>query len=776
MLEAMPRPKMDITKIERLSDSLLLYSDYGKMALTPLTQSIIRVRLVLQNDELQEASCLGVSYNQGFADWDFEENDTYVYLNTEVLKLEISKETTTVRYFTQGESGRLLLAESEDESKLLESFESFKTYENAEGVKVEIIKTPDGEKKVLKDAEKIFDKKLYRTRLSLNWQEDEALFGLGQAEEGTMNLRGTTQYVHQANMKIAVPYLLSTKGYGLLIGTDSPVIFNDTAYGSYLYTEAAEQMDYYFVYGEDFDSLIKGYRLLTGKAVMLPKWAFGYIQSQERYETAQELIDTVKEYRQRGVGLDCIILDWQSWIGHLWGQKTMDPERFPDPTKMMEELHELDAKLLISIWPTMHEDGENYKEFSEQKLLLPFTNICNVFDEKARKLYWDQANRGLFSHGIDGWWCDNSEPITPEWMRLIKPEPSESYHEYVKQSADVMPIEKCNAYGLMHAKGMYEGQRSVCNAKRVVNLTRSGYTGSQRYGAILWSGDTYASWESFKNQIVAGLQFCASGLPFWTLDIGAFFIKQGTPWFWSGEYDSGTDDPAYRELYVRWFQYGTFLPIFRAHGTDIRREIWAFGEQGEPHYDALVKAIDLRYKLMPYIYSLAGDCWLNDGTMMRMLAFDFAQDPSVVLIKDQFMFGKSMMVCPVTKPEATARTVYLPGDERWFNFYTNEVYEGGQTINVSAPLDTIPIFVREGSIIPTTKSDNEIELLVYPGKDAELTLYEDAGDGYAYENGEYSLTKINWSDLSNNIIIDTTSCEYNSNTNKSIHIINTDPR
>jgi len=771
MLEAIARPKRNITKVERLDNCLLLCSEYGKMALTPLTQSIVRVRLVLQEDDLQEKSCLGINCNQSYADWDFEENDAYIYLNTTLLKIEVSRKTGTIRYFTPGEAGRLILAENENEGKLLESFESFRTYEEAEGVKVEIIKTPDGEKKVLKDVGKIFDKKLYRTRLSLDWQKDEALFGLGQAEEGIMDLRGTTQYLHQANMKISIPYLLSTHGYGLLLGTDSPVIFNDTAYGSYLYTEATEQMDYYFVYGEDFDTLIKGYRLLTGKAVMLPKWAFGYMQSQERYETAQELIDTVKEYRRRGVGLDCIILDWMSWTGHLWGQKTMDPERFPDPTKMMEELHELDARLLISIWPTMHEDGGNYKEFSEQKLLLPLTNICNAFDEKARKLYWGQANSGLFAYGIDGWWCDNSEPITPEWTRSIKPEPSESYHEYVKHSADVMPIEKCNAYGLMHAKGMYEGQRSVCNIKRVVNLTRNGYTGSQRYGAILWSGDTCASWESFRKQIVAGLQFCASGLPYWTLDIGAFFIKQGTPWYWSGEYETGTEDSAFRELYVRWFQYGAFLPIFRAHGTDIRREVWAFGEQGEPHYDALVKAIDLRYKLIPYIYSLAGDCWLNDGTIMRMLAFDFACDSKAILIKDQFMFGKSMMICPVTKPDATTRPVYLPGGGRWFDFYTNEVYEGGQTINASASLDTIPVFVREGSIIPTAKTNEEIELVIYPGKDVAFTIYEDAGDGYAYEDGEYSLTKISWNESSGNVGIEKEVCEIKTDTIMTVRII-----
>ncbi|MCL2285201.1 MAG: glycoside hydrolase family 31 protein [Firmicutes bacterium] len=751
MLHAVPKASKTITKIERINDELKLHSAYGLMCIAPKAESIIRVSFT-RDRQLPNDTGLGVLCHDNYADWVYEESDSHVLLKTGMLVVEISKETGAVRYLDT--VGKLLLAERAKESKILDAFDSYKVDTDGE-TKVEIIKTPDGEKRVVRQADKVFDKKLYRTTLHLEWQQDEALFGLGQAEEGVLNLRGSTQYLHQANMKIAIPFLVSTKGYGLLLASDSPAIFNDNAYGSYLYTEACLMMDYYFIAGNNFDEIIKGYRYLSGKAVMLPKWAFGYMQSQERYETQQELIDTVKEYRRRNIGLSCIIQDWITWPDGLWGQKTFDQTRYPDPEGMMKELHAMDACLLLSIWPHMDQKSDNYREFKEQNLLLPMWNVYDAFNPSGRKLYWEQVNRGLFSKGVDGWWCDNNEPVTPEWTRVEKPEPSSLYYDYVRDSSNHMPVEKCNAYGLVHAEGIYEGQRGLRDDKRVINLTRSGYTGSQRYGTILWSGDTSASWDTFKNQIVAGLNFCASGMPYWTLDIGAFFVKQGTPWFWAGEYQDGTDDLGYRELYTRWFQYGAFLPIFRAHGTDVRREVWAFGEPGEVFYDALVAAIDLRYRLMPYIYSLAGSCWHNDDTIMRMLAFDFPTDPKAVEIKDQYMFGRSIMVCPVTEPmyysagskpvECTeyTRTVYLPEGTDWYDFWTGCLFEGGQTVRVGASIKQIPLLVRGGSIIPMTDNGQPV-LRIYPGEDAEFMYYEDAGDGYGYENGNYSLTRINW--------------------------------
>ena len=762
MLQVQKRKSRSIVRVERNDDSLFMYSEYGILKVSPQNEWIMRITFTCV-EYFSKDTGMGITYDQPYADWSYYEANGFVFLQTSGVTLEISKAQGSIRYFDQKDT--LLLSERSYESRVLEEFDAFKPIID-ENTQVELVETPDGIKRIIKETNRVFDKKLYHTRLFLDWQKDEALFGLGQAEEGTFNLRGTTQYMHQANLKIAIPFLLSTKGYGVLLATGSPVIFNDTEYGSYLYTEADPQMDFYFIAGDCFDKIIKGYRLLSGKAAMLPKWAFGYLQSQERYETADEIVNTVKEYRERNVGLDCIILDWMSWKGDLWGEKTLDEERFPDPSMMMEKLHALNARLMISIWPAMNEDTDNYKEFADKKLLLPASNIYDAYSEQARKLYWAQAEMGLFSKGIDGWWCDSSEPITPEWARLEKPEPSTMYYEFIKECGGCIPLEKCNTYGLVHAQGIYEGQRAAGSSKRVVNLTRSGYIGQQKYGAILWSGDIYASWDTLKKQIAAGLNFCASGLPYWTLDIGGFFVKKGVPWFWAGEYDDGCADLGFRELYTRWFQYGAFLPVFRAHGTDVRREIWAFGEPGDMFYDALVNAIQLRYRLLPYIYSLAGETWYNDSTILRMLAFDFPDDEKAASIKDQFMFGKNILVCPVTSPmyydtgskpidcAEHCRQVYLPFGSKWYDFWTNKVYEGGTYINAAADISQIPLFIREGSIIPMAKPMNyadelagmPIELKVYPGKDCEFLLYDDAGDGYMYEQGDYLLTRIIWED------------------------------
>jgi len=659
----------------------------------------------------------------------------------------------------------LLLKERNHESKNLEEFYSYKTIIN-EDTKIERIVTPDGIKEVVKEATKILDQKLYKTRLYLEWQADESLYGLGQNEEEHLNLRGKTVFLHQANKKIAIPFLVSSLGYGLLVDTYSPMIFSDTCLGSYLYTEADYEMDFYFIKGENMDGVIRGYRYLTGKAVMLPKWVFGFIQSQERYETAEELNHVVSEYRKRNIGLDGIVLDWRSWEGDLWGQKTFDQKRFENPKAMMEKLHEKHANLMISIWPNMSSDCDNFKEFEENKLLLQGSSIYNAYAEEGRRLYWKQAEEGLFAYGIDAWWCDSSEPFTPEWNHIGEPEPSTMYHEYYDTSSQFIPAQFTNSYGLFHAKTIYEGQRRVTQEKRVVNLTRSGYIGQQRYGAILWSGDISASWITLKRQIVAGLNFCASGIPYWTLDVGAFFVKKGIQWFWNGEYEKGYHDFGYRELFTRWFQYGCFLPIFRSHGTDFRRELWYFGDKGDLFYDALVAANHLRYKLMPYIYSIAAKVWKDDFTMLRMLAFDFAKDARAREINDQFLFGDSLMVCPVTAPmyydmnskkiegSAKIRDVYLPPGSDWYDFWTNQYYEGGQTIIAEAPIDIIPLYVKAGSIVPMTQfmqyvdeiPDAEIEIRIYAGKDSEFEFYEDEGNSYRYEEGVYSITKFIWSE------------------------------
>lgn len=759
MLEVSVRESYAISEIVKKSDGLYLRSEYGLLRLSPQNDSIIRVSFT-RKEAFEENCWNGILPHDNHTLWEYKEREDSIDLETACVRLSVNKQSGSIQYYNR--EGKLLLAEREQESRSLEEFDSYKTVID-ENTVIEEIETPDGIKRRIKEATRIFDRKLYRTRLYLDWQEDEKLYGLGQAQEGVLNLRGTTQYMHQANMKIAIPMLVSSKGYGILLATGSPAVFNDTPYGSYLYTEADVQMDYYFIAGADFDEIIKGYRFLTGKAIMLPLWAFGFIQSQERYRSQQEILDIAKGHRERKIGLDCIVLDWCSWKGNLWGQKTLDPERFPSPEEMMDELHRQNLHLMISIWPNMNEASDNYNEFFEKGLLLPASNVYDAFRKEARELYWKQAKEGLFDKGIDAWWCDSSEPFTPEWSHKAEPEASTMYHEFVTEASNHIPFERCNTYGLVHASTIYEGQRQTDSPKRVVNLTRNVYTGAQRYGVIAWSGDISATWQVFRRQIVAGLNFCVTGLPYWTLDIGAFFVKRGKQWFWSGDYAKGTDDMGYRELFTRWFQMGAFLPVFRSHGTDVRREIWNFGEPGEMFYDALIAMNQLRYRLLPYIYSCAGAVWHDDATIMRVLAFDFSSDEVACEIEDEYLFGDSILVCPVTEPmyydkdskpinKEKKRRVYLPKGADWYDFWTDKFYKGGQWIDADAPIDRIPLFVKEGSIIPMTEvltntaqlKTAPVKLHIYAEDTAGGKIYEDSGDGYSYEQGNYIYTELSW--------------------------------
>lgn len=761
MLFVNPKKKRMIEKVYRDGNALVLEQESGIIRIVPQNERMVRVSYT-ENGKFEAAQGAQFTDLSASCEWNYEEGADNVVIRCKELIVKVNRASGSIVY--ERPDGSLLLAERKIESKCVEQFDSYRMVLN-ENAKIEKVQTPDGVKLKVIEAERVFDRKLYHTKLHLTFAEDEKLFGLGQAEEGVWNLRGTTQYLHQANLKIAVPLLLSSKGYGILLSTESPAMFTDTQYGSYLYTEADEYLDYYLIAGTP-DEVVDGVRALSGKAVMLPKWAFGYTQSMERYETAEELIATAKKFRELGFGMDTLVLDWLSWPDNQWGQKSFDETRFPDPTGMMEQLHELDTHLMMSIWPNMANHTDNHQEFLKEGLMLPASEVYNALSEEGRKLYWEQVNRALFVHGLDGWWCDSSEPITPEWTRRSKPEPAEMYYDFVKTIGNCMPIQQGNAYGLYHAQALYEGQRATDESRRVINLTRSGYTGSQKYGTILWSGDTYASWDTLRKQIPAGLQFCACGLPYWTLDIGAFFIKNGSSWFWNGDYDGGIEDPAYRELYTRWFQYGAFLPMFRSHGTEVRREPWHYGEPGDMFYDAMLAANRLRYRLMPYIYSLAAEVWRENGTMMRMLAFDFGKDEKALEIADQYMFGPALMVCPVTEPmyynvggaaiedAKKSRIVYLPEGFDWYDLRTYERYAGGQYIEAAADISSIPVFVKAGSIIPTTEPGDsttaiegqDITLFVYAGADGEFTLYEDAGDGYGYEQGEYCLTKIHYND------------------------------
>ncbi|WP_309120504.1 TIM-barrel domain-containing protein [Paenibacillus sp.] len=747
---------MKVTDVMATPEALVLTTTSGRMKIEPYAPSILRVVYTQEEAFGAKTSLAVVPDAKQDTAWSYTETDDAVELRTSELALTVTKATGAFAY--RDAAGRLLTQEPARGGKTLVAAEAaVNVYD--ESAEVATTMSVDGMRAQAAEAKETIRRRAFHTKLEFEWSEGEALYGLGSHEEGVMNLRGSFQYLYQQNMKAVVPVLVSTNGYGVLFDSYGLMIFRDDAHGSYVWTEVDDEMDFYFIHGPALDRVVAGYRRLTGAAPLLPRWAYGYAQSKERYKSQAELIEVVREYRERRIPLDLIILDWCSWTGNLWGQKSFDPERFPDPTAMTETLHAMHARLMVSIWPIMNNDGPNHLEMKREKALLGNQATYDAFSEKARALYWKQAKEGLFDHGVDAWWCDCTEPFEADWNGSVRLEPEQRLLVNTGQSKKYLDPEYINAYSLQHSKGIYEGQRAVTPAKRVVNLTRSSYSGQQRYAAITWSGDTAAKWETLRRQIPAGLNFVATGAPYWTSDIGAFFVAKKEQWFWDGDYDAGCEDPAYRELYLRWFQYGAFLPMFRSHGTDTPREVWRFGEPGETIYETLVRFVRLRYRLLPYIYSLAGAVTHEHGTMMRPLAFDFPADPVVRGIDDQYAFGPALLVCPIVSPSVggrSTRRVYLPAGTDWYDFWTGERHAGGSWLTADCGLETIPLYVRAGSVLPIGPDvqwsgealDAPWDVLVYPGADGGFTLYEDEGDGYGYERGAFARTSVVWGDAS----------------------------
>lgn len=751
---------------------LTLETPNGQLNLTAYSPRIIRIRYTVSHDFSHKESLMVVPEAKSPTETSIQETNNFLFFSTTELIIQINRQTLALKYLNK--DGQILTSEPEQGGKTLIPVDVIKSVPDEENDSAAVVGA-DGLRISGRTFREFVDRQAYHARLDFNWMNDEALYGLGSHEEGMLNLRGQHQFLYQQNMKAVVPILLSTRGYGIVFDNYSYMTFHDDAFGSYLWADIADELDFYFIYGPEFDQIIQGIRKLTGKAPMLPRWAFGYIQSKERYQSQSELIEVVKEYRKRELPLDCIVLDWKSWPDGLWGQKSLDPDRFPDPDLMTAELHKMNARLMVSIWPIMHPASENCIEMKDQGYLLGNQATYDAFQEKARDLYWKQVNEGLFTHSVDAWWCDCTEPFEADWKGAFKPEPEQRALINTNEAKKYLDPQFINAYSLLHSKGIFEGQRKITDKKRVVNLTRSSYAGQHRYGTITWSGDPAATWETYRRQIADGLNFCVTGSPYWTVDIGAFFVgKKPELWFWSGDYDLGVDDLGYQELYVRWFQFGSFLPMFRSHGTDTPREIWRFGNSGDPMYDALVKFLRLRYQLMPYIYSLAGLTAVEDYTIFRNLAFDFRDDPATYNITDQFMFGPALLVNPVTKPmyygpnstqisdTEKTRPVYLPAGSDWFDFWTGNRFIGGQTVTSNASIDTLPLFVRSGSILPLGPEINHtnqnpggsITLQIYPGQDGMFTLYDYEGDNYNYEKGLFATIRLRWENMKNRLIIE----------------------
>jgi alpha-D-xyloside xylohydrolase len=575
-------------------------------------------------------------------------------------------------------------------------------------------------------------------------EQDSSLYGLGQhagfSAHGVFNYRNHTVYLVQRNTDIAVPFLVSSAGYGILWDMYSMGVVESREKTLRVWFEAGDYLSYYIIYGPEIDRVIAGYRWLTGKAVMLPKYAFGYWQSKERYASQEEIVSVARMFREKGIPIDIIVQDWRYWGDYGWNAFRFDEKIYPDPKKMVEDIHRLGLKIAISIWPIFEKKTDIYREAKEIGCIMAGGaedyGVINVFKSGCREWFWKKISEVFFSIGIDGWWLDASEPevgprlIYATWQKGLDIDNGEKMIKYL------------NLYPLQETKAVYEGQRRESD-KRVLILTRSGFAGIQRHGVVNWSGDITADWTTLRTQLWAGLNYSISGLPYWTTDIGGFF--SGNP-----------DTEGYRELFIRWFQWGAFCPIFRVHGTYYPKEPWRFGKEVE---EILVKYIRLRYRLLPYIYTLAWMVYEKDYTIMRPLVMDFRDDRNVYNIDDQYMFGPFIMVSPITTPSTFEREVYLPRG-LWHDFWTGDVLSGGRKLKVRASLDTIPLHVRAGAIIPlvpaTMKSGmeavSEIELRVYRGRDSEFAIYIDDGESYDYEKGIYSLIPIKWIDSEKKLI------------------------
>jgi len=524
------------------------------------------------------------------------------------------------------------------------------------------------------------------------------------------------------------------------------------------WSEMGKQLDYYFIHGNNPDQVISGYRTITGKAQVMPKWAMGFWQSRERYKTQDELLSTLREFRRRQIPIDNIVQDWSYWKQDAWGSHEFDSTRFPNPDAMVKEVHDSSAHIMISVWPKFYVNTKHYKEFADKGWMFKqavndsvrdwigtgyIGSFYDAYSKGARELFWKQLNEKLYSKHFDAWWMDASEPD-------IESNASMAYRKkLMNPTAAGSSTEFFNAYGLMNAKGIYEGQRSTNNNDRVFLLTRSGFAGSQKYAAAIWSGDIGTRWEDMKAQISAGQNFSISGNPYWTMDDGGFCVEKR----YENAKEGSEDLNEWRELNVRWNQFGAFVPLFRSHGQPPYRELWNIAPNTHPAYKSMLYYTQLRYRLMPYIYSLAGKCYFNDYSIMRPLMMDFESDTNVLNVGDQYMFGPNLMVCPVYKYKARTRDVYFPANAGWYNLYNGKFIAGGQKQNMDAPYERMPIYVTSGSILPvgklvqnTTQAQTDLTVYVYAGKNGSFTLYEDENLNYNYEKGNYSTIEFSYND------------------------------
>jgi len=626
-------------------------------------------------------------------------------LTTDTLKIELSRKWGNVQYSTAG-----------DENLLRERNAIPRTYESAE----------------------LNGEKTFHVEDRFSPEFDEGFYGLGQHQSGMFNYRGSSVELAQNNTDVAMPLLLSSKGYALMWNTASlTLVDNRFPLELNLRSLAGHSVDYYFIYGPEMDQIIHEYRNLTGHTPMLPKWAYGFFQSKDRYMSEDEVLSIAHRYREEHIPLDAIVQDW------YWWKTEGDPvfnSNFPDVPAELHQLHDEHVHTMISVWGLFDTKSENYRELTAKHFDVPNAHVYDATNPRARGFYWNHLVGKLFSQGWDAFWLDSAEP--------------EEYWPHMgdailrnKQIAIGNGAQYTNIFPFMHTLGVQQHWRAASERKRVFLLTRSAFLGQQRVGATVWSGDVFGSYWGLSHQVAAGLNFALSGYPYWTTDIGGYWPPHDKP----------LDDPKYQELYARWFEYGTFCPIFRTHGHRSRNELWAY-DKVEP---ILINYDKLRYRLMPYIYSLAWRVTNQDYTIQRPLVMDWRTDGKARDVGDQFMFGPSVLVSPVLQPDATRRTLYLPDSPAWYDFWTGASQKGGREIDADAPLDCIPLYVRAGSILPLgpeieyadEQPAGPIELRIYPGADGKFELYQDAGDSYDYENGAHSTIPLHWSESTRTLTI-----------------------
>lgn len=640
----------------------------------------------------------------------------------------------------------------------------------------------------------------YKISQTFHLEKDELIYGLGQLRDTAMNQRNRHIELWNHNTYISIPYFMSERGYGIYWDNSGKSYFDDNQQGTTFSSEVGPYIDYYFFYnGGSADGVIASIRELTGQATMFPLWSMGYWQSRERYKTSDELIEVLDKYRQLKIPLDVIVQDWQYWgcdsnwnamsfMNPYYINKVNDPSwkrylpndmenlplqknpRIKSPEEMVKYVHDQHAHLMISIWASFGPWTKLYKDLKSLSALYPFNTwprnqgvmIYDVFNPKARDIYWHYLLK-LYNMGMDAWWTDSSEPDHFE-------KPGDD--DYMTNDGSWRSVK--NAFPLLHNKGIYEHQRAMKgNRKRSLQMTRSGTFGIQHYGTFSWSGDVVASWEEMRNQIPSGLNYTLCGIPFWSTDLGGFF-------YW--QFEQTPKNPALQELQTRWMEWGTFMPIMRNHcSSPMVDELYLFGKKGDWAYDAILKYIKLRYKLLPYIYSNAADCVFNNGSMMRALIMDFHNDKYASRLNNEYLFGHNLLVKPVTVSLYTWKdslmrgheiypdvgkaaapiNVYLPKGTDWYDFWTNECISGGRNIQRLCPIDIMPVYVKAGTIIPfgpdvqysNEKPWDNLEIRVYPGADGSFTLYEDEGDNYNYEKGKYSQIKFVYNDGSHTLII-----------------------